>query len=331
MKDFSLFLPGCKSMLSHVHTCCHSFGSICFKLVIQNRNSQIERLGQKLMKRIIVEISELNDPGTSPRPDSGRTRAWVCVFPVLCEHTEHWAGGALCSLVFSYSWPLALALTACFFLQSRLLEATALLYSLCRVPGTVRPWPWPGPLSGNEAHWRNVSLPSGTSKQPPAISEGLASVHGVDGISRRVWVWTQTPPLGADTVRGWQNPERVVQVSVLTGCVLDTGPPAVVSVQLRQWQVFLSKWTPKDISPKGRVTYWNTCQTVQPREIVLLFTSRETVDSREEKQVLSDFSSLWHIFHILSHSAVFCSPGIWGFFPSTGLLSPGFHRIVDER
>lgn len=45
------------------------------------------------------------------------------------------------------------------------------------------------------------------SKQPPAISEGLVPVLSwIGGISSRVWVWTQTPPLGADTARGWQNP-----------------------------------------------------------------------------------------------------------------------------
>lgn len=210
IKDFSFFLPGCQSVLSHVHTCYHSFGSICFNLVIQNRNSQIESLGQKLMKRITGGISKLDDPGTSPRPDSGRKRAWVCVFPILCEHTEHWAGGGLCSSGFSFSWPLALAFTAC-FLQSRLLEAMALLYSLCRVPGTVRPWSWPGP--GRK--WSSLAKSLTALWNRLRANSPLPSVrdlhlyfqcHGFGGISGRVWVWAQTPPLGADTARDWQNP-----------------------------------------------------------------------------------------------------------------------------
>lgn len=94
------------------------------------------------MNKITGGISKLDNPGKSPRPDSGRKT--LCFPYFFCEHTEHWAGGGLCSLVFSFSWPLALAFTA-FFLQSRLLEAMALLYSLCRVPGTVRPWSWPEP------------------------------------------------------------------------------------------------------------------------------------------------------------------------------------------
>lgn len=107
--------------------------------------------------------------------------------------------------------------------------------------------------------------------------------------------------------------EITVQVSVLTGCVLHTGTPAAAAVQLSQWEVFLSKWTPKNISLKGRVTYWNTCQSSQ-RKLFSCSLQEKSVHSREEEQVLSDFSPLWHIFHILNYSAAFCSPGIWDFF-----------------
>lgn len=144
----------------------------------------------------------------SPRPDSGRKRVWVCVFPVLHEHTEHWAGGALCSLVFSFSWPLALASTAC-FLQSRLLEAMALLYSLCRAPGTVRPWPGPWLEMKLIDKMCHCPLEPLASKEPLPSGRTLSlslQCHGFDGISGRVWGGTQTPPWGAGTARGCQSP-----------------------------------------------------------------------------------------------------------------------------
>lgn len=75
-------------MLSHVHTCYHSLGSNFFALVIQNRNSQIERLGQKLMNKITGGISKLDNPGKSPRPDSGRKTLCFPYFFVSTQNTE---------------------------------------------------------------------------------------------------------------------------------------------------------------------------------------------------------------------------------------------------
>lgn len=216
----------------------------------------------------------------SPRPDSGRKRVWVCVFSVLHEHTEHWAGGALCSLIFSFSWPLALASTAC-FLQSRLLEAMALLYSLCRCqvqwdPDQDLGWKWSSLTKCVIALWshspaKSLCHQAGPWACPFSAMGLMASQEGFEGAPKH------HPEELAQQEAARALCGIVVQVSVLTGCVLHAGTPVVVTAQLSQWGfwVFLPKWTLKNISFKGRVTYWNPCQAVQPREIVLLFTSRQ--------------------------------------------------------
>lgn len=88
IRDFSLAFH-CQAVNQWSWMCTHtltSSGPICFELFIQNRNSQIERLSQKLIKKRMVRTFNWDDPGTCLTPESSIAKAWICLFLIPHEH-----------------------------------------------------------------------------------------------------------------------------------------------------------------------------------------------------------------------------------------------------
>lgn len=131
--------------------------------------NRLKRLSQKwFLKKKKVIAFNLDDPGTSPNAWLRHSKGLdLCFFHSLWVQSAEQVQRSG-----DQYFPSPPGLDCCSLFLNPYKEKALwgkgfALLPVCAVPGTVRPWPWSGPLAENAAHhWQSMLMPSGTESLP---------------------------------------------------------------------------------------------------------------------------------------------------------------------